>query len=433
MESSTGEIVAGAHAGTATTVDGVIRVARTTRPARLAAGAAAALAALLVPAGASAAPYTAEPGPARADARFAVSYEGTGRWHTRFHATPPNDGGKPDKNDARDSSRQAWKVRFRRGIMFPTCGRPADGGSDPCMGVTGLNGARGATSVSGRVDHRHVDGLYRQLDRTVKCRLAMRTSKRRNVMGALRVRYVPESDSFGITAHNPVATALSNFPAQCRKQGDSIDRILDFYALPGFSFADGFGPDRWFESGEVVVPAQLFHSSQKISIRLADTPAGTPPRRCAVRDPSFERCKTGGSWAGVLTFKAKPATATARSSRVTAARAKRPRGTYTGRGGRYLLSVSGRTIDLAAFDFDCGTATGRTSLNDIPIRKRRGRYRFSIKAHGNVTYSDDHVDENAAVTASGVFSVTGRRVAGTLRVKTPRCGGTGKVDWAARR
>jgi hypothetical protein len=230
--------------------------------------------------------------------RFAVTYKGSGAYRTVFHATPPNDGGKPDTNDAHDSSRQSWAITFRRRIEIPACG----GSPDPCAAVAGLSGASGPTSLTGRVDHKHVDGLYRQLDRTVKCRLSKTPSPRRRLDASVAVRYIPESQSFAVTASDPVSTAVNLFPAQCPKQGDSIDRILDFYAMPGFSFAAEYGPERWFESREVVIPAATFERSAKVNVPLGVTPAGTPPRRCAVYDPSFERCKTGGSWSGVLTF-----------------------------------------------------------------------------------------------------------------------------------
>jgi hypothetical protein len=233
--------------------------------------------------------FTATPGAESANASFVVTYKGQGTYRTRFHAHPPNPDAKDDKNDARDSSRQAWKIKFGGALTFPTCGQPADGGADPCSAVTGLNGARGPTSMTGRVNHKHVDGIYRELDRTVKCRLAKRPSPRRRLEANLAVRYVPESESFAVRAYSPLVTTASLFPAQCPKQGDSIDRIADFYAMPGFSFADAYGPDRWFTSREVVIPAAVFHRSAKITIPLADTPTGTPPRRCAVRDPSFER------------------------------------------------------------------------------------------------------------------------------------------------
>jgi hypothetical protein len=253
---------------------------------------------------AAAAPYTTLAGPERPEARFVVTYEGSGSYKTVFHGEPPNDGGDDDTNDARDTSTQAWKLRFRRGIVFPTCGEMLDG-SDRCSALTGLSGAKGATAMRGVVDHRHVDGLDRRFDRTVKCKLRKATSARGNVQASIGVSYLPESDSFAITAYNPVATAIDLFPAQCPRQGDSIDRILDFYAMPGFSFADSYGPDRWFTSAEVVIPAAVFHRSAKIKIPLADTSAGRPPKRCAVRDPSFERCRTGGSWSGVVTLTAR--------------------------------------------------------------------------------------------------------------------------------
>jgi hypothetical protein len=123
-------------------------------------------------------------------------------------------------------------------------------------------------------------------------------------------------------------------------------------------------------------------------------------------------------------------------SQISPARAtalRRPRGTYTGRRGTLTLLVSRRSIDLAAFDYPCDGATGRTSLNDIPIARRRGRYRFSIRAHGITTYSDGHADENAVIRLSGRFTPKAGRAIGTFRVKTPHCGPTGRVRFTARR
>jgi hypothetical protein len=290
--------------------------------------------------------------------------------------------------------------------------------------------------MTGRVRHNHVDGLYRQLDRVVNCRLRKRTSARSQVMASVGVRYLPETESVGITAYSPVATVTTLFPQQCAGQGDSIDRISDFYAMPGFSFEQGWGPERWFTSAEVVVPAALLRRSTKVRIPLGDTAAGTPPRRCAVHDPSFERCRTGGSWNGVLVLRARGAAA-ARTA--TAAKRRRPRvkppksGQYKGARGTLLLFVSGKSIDIAAFDFDCGKATGRTSLNAIPLKWTRRGYKFDIDTHGNASYSDGQADENATVAFKGRFSRSGRSVRGSLRVRTPRCGDSGDVHWRANR
>lgn len=115
----------------------------------------------------------------------------------------------------------------------------------------------------------------------------------------------------------------------------------------------------------------------------------------------------------------------------TAARLRRPRGTYSGR--RVDLGVESGVIRIAAFKFKCGTVTGRTALNDVSITRRRGRYRFSIGAHGGVTYSDEESPDNAAIRFSGRFTPTAKRALGTFRIRTPRCGRTGPVEWSARR
>jgi hypothetical protein len=271
---------------------------------RLAAPAATVLALLSAAVPASAAPgYSTTPGPNRPDARFVVGYAGKGSYATTFHGTPPNPGGKRDTNDAHDTSKQSWDIKFRRKLAVPTCGQPAGFGDDPCGSLAGLSGASGKASMIGTVDHKHVDGPYKQLNRTVRCTLRKTTSTKRRLAVSVVTRYIPETNSIGVSVSDPMSTTLSFFPTQCPKQGDPIDRILDFYAMPGFSFADGWGPDRWFASREVIVPSPVFHHSARIKIPLHLTRAGTPPKHCARLHPSYEKCTTGGAWNGTLLLK----------------------------------------------------------------------------------------------------------------------------------
>jgi hypothetical protein len=377
--------------------------------------------------------FTTTPGPASPNARFVVSYSGSGSYKTRFHATPPNPGGKADTNDAWDSSSQSWKLRFRRALLVPTCATPSDGGDDPCTSAAGVSGAAGPTELTGRVHHKHVDGLYRQFDRVVKCRLGKRPSARRTLDASLLARYIPASDSFALSASDPIATTVSLFPAQCPKQGDSIDRILDFYAMPGFSFADSWGPDRWFTSREVVIPAAVFHRSATIRIPVRDTTAGTPPKHCAVHDPSFERCTTGGAWRGVITLTSrKPAQASA--ARAAKVRMPKP-GQYNGhpRGEDMLIYVGGKEIQIAAFSFKCADTVGRTSLDSISLKKTRKGYKFGLDAHGSISFQDGKPDENGKVAIAGRFAADGKSARGTFRVRSPRCHDTGIVKWRATR
>lgn len=129
-----------------------------------------------------------------------------------------------------------------------------------------------------------------------------RTRSHRSVAASIGIRYARDSRSVLITAYNPVTTVLSVLPGACPRQGDSLDGLLDNYFTPGFSFSYLYSPERWFTSRTVAIPAAVFHRATAISIQLADTRAGTPPRRCAVEHRNYERCRTGGTWSGVLTF-----------------------------------------------------------------------------------------------------------------------------------
>ena len=241
--------------------------------------------------------YTAEPGPFRKTARFVVRYTGSGTSRTDYHSEPPNEGGKHDTNDVHDSSTQSWALRYRVPLTIPTC-EPGD--ADPCAEVGPLRGALGRMRATGRVDHKHVDGLYRELDSGIKCRVSS-TPNRRPFAAVLGVDYAAGPGAFVLRGFNPVEDALALLPGQCPGQGDSLDLILDNYFTPGFSFADGYGPERWFTSRRVVIPTAALHRSSRITVPLGLTQAGRSPTRCAVRR-RWERCHTRGLWRGTLTL-----------------------------------------------------------------------------------------------------------------------------------
>jgi hypothetical protein len=112
-------------------------------------------------------------------------------------------------------------------------------------------------------------------------------------------------------------------------------------------------------------------------------------------------------------------------------------GEYDGQTGQQrdiTLVTSGSVIQLASIQFRCSdTVNGVTNLNYVAMKRTAKGYAFSIKAHGSVTYSDGRPDENAEVDLSGRFSRTGRTARGHIRVKSPRCGGTGPVPFSVKR
>jgi hypothetical protein len=105
---------------------------------------------------------------------------------------------------------------------------------------------------------------------------------------------------------------------------------------------------------------------------------------------------------------------------------------YSGNHDMTIL-ISGKSIELLAFDFPCGETEGRTSLNGVPLEKTKRGYKFSTATHGNASYDDGHADENASVGVSGRFTRDAKKVRGRFAVYTPYCGGTGKIKWRATR
>ena len=98
---------------------------------------------------------------------------------------------------------------------------------------------------------------------------------------------------------------------------------------------------------------------------------------------------------------------------------------------KLVLYISGKSVELVAFNFPCRDTTGRTSLNDIALKKTKKGYKFAIKAHGSISFADGRPDENGAVNISGRFSRKAKTVAGHFRVGSPSCGDTGAVKWHA--
>jgi len=283
----------------------VARVERATRAGVLSVLAACVLClAAIAPSTSIATPaYTAEHSAYRSHARFVVTYEGLGVWSTAYHSEPPNDGGDHDTNDAHDLGVQSWNLLFGQTVVVDRCG-PRKAQPDRCSVLQGLSGATGATTAIGSIDHKHVDGLYGQLDMAARCTVRADTRPSDQVAASIGIAYSPKTRTIVVSASNPVSDVLLLLPTTCPGQADPIDGLSDNYFTPGFSFVTGYGPDRWFTSQKVRIPAKAFHHASRITVPLRDTPDGAPPADCAVPDPSIARCKTGGSWRGVLTFKA---------------------------------------------------------------------------------------------------------------------------------
>jgi hypothetical protein len=206
-----------------------------------------------------------------------------------------------DTNDAHDSSSQSWRLTFTRPLVIRPCA-----GTNRCPGISSLTTARGATSDAARIDHTHIDGLFPDLNASVSCQVSAATPPGAPLQATVQLASLPHEQAIAITALIPVSRALLLLPLQCPGQGDPIDGLFNDYATPGFSFAPGYGPERWFTSRTVDVPATVLHRTARVTIRFRDTAGGRPPRGCAVPQPSYQRCTTGGTWSGTLTLARSP-------------------------------------------------------------------------------------------------------------------------------
>lgn len=241
------------------------------------------------------------PAAATAAGTFFVAYSGSGWDQTVYHGQEPNLGGKPDHDYADDTETQRWLVRFTAPLVSTGCA------GAPCL----LTGGTGTTRVTATIDHVHHDGLYRQFDRTVRCRLRSSTGSGQNAGAALAYRWLDRGQALALTALNPVAAALLTLPSACPSQGgDSIDGLADNYLGPGYSEGAGWGAERWFTSRTVVVAVSRLRRAGRVRVALGLTKTGTPPAHCATTYP-WQQCTTGGSWAGVLTL-SEPSTSAAR-------------------------------------------------------------------------------------------------------------------------
>jgi hypothetical protein len=224
--------------------------------------------------------------------RVFATYSGSGDSRTLYRSHPPNQGGSPDHDYAKDSETQRWSLRFTDPFAAGGC---ADA---PCL----LTASTGTTAITASIDHVHRDGLYRKLDRAVKCHLSDRTAGGESPGATLQYRWIDGRRRLAVTALDPVATALFTLPTACPSQGgDSVDGLADNYLGPGYSLAAGWGADRWFTSRTVVVAVRALQRAGRVRIALGLTQAGTSPANCATTYP-WQQCVTGGAWSGVLTL-----------------------------------------------------------------------------------------------------------------------------------
>src|SRR6202035_570392 len=124
------------------------------------------------------------------------TYTGTGSWSTIYRSEPPNEGGKPDHNYAHDSSAQKWAMVYTQALTVPSCGSAAP---NPCLQIQSLAGAAGPTSVSGRVSHLHIDGLYSADNVYEGCRVSASTTPGAILDATMQLVYEPGTSALAIT------------------------------------------------------------------------------------------------------------------------------------------------------------------------------------------------------------------------------------------
>lgn len=104
----------------------------------------------------------------------------------------------------------------------------------------------------------------------------------------------------------------------------------------------------------------------------------------------------------------------------------------TDHGGRLTIHIAGKRIEILAIRFKCRDTVAHTSLQDVPMKKTKRGYKFSIDSFSIVSYDDGAPDENAPVEIYGRFTKRAKSATGNLKVRAPRCG-TGLLGWKIKR
>ena len=168
---------------------------------------------------------------------------------------------------------------------------------------------------------------------------------------------------------------------------------------------------------------------------------GHPPETATV-DVSGRFARTGRKAHGVVRIHSRHCGRSGKlrwSARYASPPVRTPKsGNYVGQTKQrrpLALNTAGSNVRLVEIHFKCGDtgADGATVLNDIDMRRTFKGFAFGLRAHGSVDYSDGYPSENAEVDISGLFTRSGSKAYGHVRVKSPRCGGTGQVPWTVKR
>lgn len=125
------------------------------------------------------------------------------------------------------------------------------------------------------------------------------------------------------------------------------------------------------------------------------------------------------------------------ASTAGAARVKAPKsGQYVGQTHQkreFALYLAHRRVSRVTFEFDCTYTSGRATVRHLKLRRTRHGYRFAFRGRRTVTYAGGQ-SEKATLALTGRFARSGgRKARGSVRVKSHRCGGSGKVGWTATR
>jgi hypothetical protein len=92
------------------------------------------------------------------------------------------------------------------------------------------------------------------------------------------------------------------------------------------------------------------------------------------------------------------------------------------------VSPDRRLVSAAQFTLTCNGKTVKAAMQNMAIKKSKGKFRFSGSGQQALLFTPSSISELGQVSVTGRF-VRHHKIKGIFRVQSPTCGDTGKIGY----